>query len=77
MPRILPSDGPVQWPPDEGVIGVVGVAPWATIDFVRSLYEFVDAGKDWHYPRVLLDIIPRSRACRYFEIDEEDPLSHT
>jgi aspartate racemase len=58
----------------EGVLGVVGVAPWATLDFCRVLYEAVAARKDWHFPRVLLDIntkIP-SRG-RHLELGETDP----
>ncbi|MBP1474674.1 aspartate/glutamate racemase family protein [Frateuria sp. MAH-13] len=57
----------------EGVIGVVGVAPWSTLDFCKTLYGMVTATKDWHYPRVLVDIntkIP-SRG-RHFELGEED-----
>lgn len=74
MPRILPVDDAVSWPADEGVIGVVGVAPWATIDFLKALYAQVAAEKDWHYPRVLCDINTKlpSRG-RYLELGERDP----
>lgn len=74
MPTVLPVDDAVGWPPDEGVIGVVGVAPWATLDFLRALYRMVPARKDWHYPRVLCDInckLP-SRG-RHLELGERDP----
>jgi aspartate racemase len=74
MPRILSPGGEVAWPADEGVLGVVGVAPWATIDFCKALYQQVAARKDWHYPRVLLDIntkIP-SRG-RHLQLGETDP----
>ncbi|MEM6793434.1 MAG: aspartate/glutamate racemase family protein [Acidobacteriota bacterium] len=74
MPRVEPLGGEVDWPRDEGAIGVVGVAPWATLDFCRALYSEVEATKDWHYPRVLLDIntkIP-SRG-RHLQLGERDP----
>lgn len=74
MPRIQPPGGEVSWPADEGVLGVVGVAPWATLDFCRALYEQVAAAKDWHYPRVLLDVNTKlpSRG-RHLQLGETDP----
>lgn len=74
MPKILPVDEAVSWPLNEGVIGVVGVAPWATIDFLKALYAQVSASKDWHYPRVLCDINTKlpSRG-RHLELGERDP----
>lgn len=74
MPKILPSENQISWPVHEGTLGVVGVAPWATLAFVRCFYELVVAEKDWHYPRVLLDInckLP-SRG-RHLQLGEEDP----
>lgn len=74
MPTIFPVEPLASWPHDEGVIGIVGVAPWATIDFLQALYSQVNAQKDWHYPRVIADIntkIP-SRG-RFFELGERDP----
>jgi aspartate racemase len=74
MPKIEPPGGPVDWPAGEGALGVVGVAPWATLDFCRALYKAVGATKDWHYPRVLLDInckLP-SRG-RHLQLGETDP----
>lgn len=74
MPVIRPRGGDVSWPQDEAAIGVVGVAPWATVDFCAALYGLVDAKKDWHYPRVLVDAnskIP-SRG-RHLELGEDDP----
>lgn len=74
MPAIPPPGGEVDWPEAEGTLGVVGVAPWATIDFCRELYACVRASKDWHYPRVLLDVntkIP-SRG-RHLQLGETDP----
>lgn len=74
MPTILPPGGAVDWPRDEGVIGVVGVAPWATLDFLRALYAAVPATKDWHFPRVIADINTKlpSRG-RHLELGEADP----
>lgn len=78
MPRIFPditnSSKEVIWPKNEGCIGVVGVAPWATLDFCRKVYEQIKATKDWHYPRLLVDAnskIP-SRG-RHLELGERDP----
>jgi aspartate racemase len=74
MPRILPPGGVVDWPAAEGTLGVVGVAPWATLDFCRALYAQVNASKDWHYPRLLLDINTKlpSRG-RHLQLGETDP----
>ncbi len=74
MPRILPVDDAVSWASGEGALGVVGVAPWATLDFLKALYAQVGAGKDWHYPRVLCDINTKlpSRG-RHLELGERDP----
>ena len=74
MPTILPIDDAVTWPATEGTLGVVGVAPWATLDFLRSLYGQVRAARDWHYPRVLCDLNPKlpSRG-RHLELGERDP----
>jgi aspartate racemase len=74
MPKLIPSGGSVSWPVHEGTLGVVGVAPWATLEFVRNFYELIAAEKDWHYPRVLLDInckLP-SRG-RHLQLGEQDP----
>ncbi|MBZ0113167.1 MAG: amino acid racemase [Thermoanaerobaculia bacterium] len=73
-PKILPVHSGVEWPLSEGTLGVVGVAPWATIEFCRVLYGGVRASKDWCYPRVLIDIntkIP-SRG-RHLQLGETDP----
>lgn len=74
MPRVALPGGEVAWPEDEGVLGVVGVAPWATLEFCRCFYGLVSAQKDWHFPRVLLDINTKlpSRG-RYLQLGERDP----
>lgn len=74
MAKIYPVDDVVTWPETEGVLGVVGVAPWATLDFLQILYGLIHANKDWHFPRVICDIntkIP-SRG-RHLELGERDP----
>lgn len=74
MPDIPPQSGPTGWSADELAIGVVGVAPWATVDFCRALYSLIDASHDWHFPRLIIDAntkIP-SRG-RYFDLGEADP----
>jgi aspartate racemase len=71
---IKPPGGEVNWAEGEGVLGIVGVAPWATIDFCKLLYQRIRATKDWHYPRVIADInskIP-SRG-RHLQLGETDP----
>lgn len=74
MPHIVPPGGAVEWPRGEGTLGVVGVAPWATIDFLRAFYARVQATKDWHYPRVIADLNTKlpSRG-RHLELGETDP----
>ncbi|HXE71364.1 MAG TPA: aspartate/glutamate racemase family protein, partial [Candidatus Nitrosotenuis sp.] len=74
MPRIHPPGGAVSWPESEGTLGVVGVAPWATLDFCRAFYSLIPAQKDWHYPRVIIDSNPKipSRG-RHLELGEADP----
>ena len=74
MPHVAPAGGAVDWPGGELAIGVVGLAPWATLDFCRALYSLIDARKDWDYPRVLIDAnskIP-SRG-HHLELGETDP----
>jgi aspartate racemase len=74
MPKIEPIYSGVSWPKEEGTLGVVGVAPWATLEFCHSFYSFVKAKKDWDYPRVLLDINTKlpSRG-RHLQLGERDP----
>ena len=56
MPKIEPVNQEVNWNKEEGTLGIVGVAPWATIEFCKSFYSKIKAVKDWHYPRVIVDI---------------------
>ncbi len=64
----------VYWPLDEKIIGVVGVAPLATVDFFSRLSNRPVA-KDWNHPRVIIDSNPKipSRG-RYLELKETDPV---
>lgn len=74
MVNIVPVHSDVTWPENEGVIGVVGVAPWATLDFCQQVYSLIDAKKDWDYPRIIVDSnskIP-SRG-RHLQLGERDP----
>ena len=74
MVNISPLYDDVSWPADEGVLGVVGVAPWATLDFCQQLYGLVQADKEWQYPRLIIDNnskIP-SRG-RHLQLGERDP----
>ncbi len=55
-------------------LGILGVAPWATFEFLEIFYKQFNAKKDWEYPRVLVDVnteIP-SRG-RYFDLGEDNP----
>lgn len=64
----------VHWSLDEKIIGVVGVAPLATVDFFSRLSNRPVA-KDWNHPRVVIDSNPKipSRG-RYLELNETDPV---
>lgn len=74
MPAVAPPGGEVAWPENEGVLGVVGVAPWATLAFCHCFYGLVKARKDWDFPRVLLDINTKlpSRG-RHLQLGERNP----
>ncbi|MFV5499183.1 amino acid racemase [Acinetobacter towneri] len=74
MPRIEPKNTPQVWSENEKTLGVIGMSPFATLNFLNMFYSLIHAEKEWQYPRVLLDIntkIP-SRG-RFFELGEEDP----
>lgn len=74
MVNIYPVCDTVRWPSDEGVLGVVGIAPWATLEFCQQLYALTHVQKDWDYPRVIIDgncKIP-SRG-RHLQLGERDP----
>lgn len=57
----------------DGLIGIIGVAPWSTLQFCEVLYRQIPASKDWHFPRVIVDVNTKmpSRG-RHFELGEED-----
>lgn len=74
MPLVVPQNSNVRWSNDEGTIGVVGLAPWATLDLLAKIYAVCPGTKDWHYPRIIVDAnskIP-SRG-RHFDYGETDP----
>lgn len=68
-----PMNGVVNWPCDEKIVGVLGVAPIATIDFFQKLSSR-PVEKDWQHLRVIIDSNPKipSRG-RYLELHEADP----
>lgn len=59
---------------EEPLVGVLGLAPYATIDFLHKLSDETPASKDWHHIRSIVDMnskIPsRGRAI---ELGEADP----
>ncbi len=65
------------WNKKEKKIGVLGLSPYATIDFLRKLADVTPAKKDWEHIRVLMDLntkIPsRGRAL---DLNEEDPTKY-
>lgn len=69
-----PMNASVNWPQDEKVIGVLWLAPLATVDFYQKLCS-IKVNKDWQYPRVIIDSNPKipSRG-RYLELGETDPV---
>lgn len=74
MPKIYPNNKDVFWPRNEKTLGIIGMSPYATLNFLKIFYNLIPVKKEWEYPRVLLDMntkIP-SRG-RYFELGEENP----
>jgi len=69
-----PMNAHYRWDPAEGIIGVVGVAPSATLDFYQRLIALTPVRKDWEHVRVLIDSNPKipSRG-RHLELGETDP----
>lgn len=69
------SEKAVHWNLHEKIIGVVGVAPSATVDFYSKLVNITPAKKDWEHVRVVIDSNPKipSRG-RYIELNEADPV---
>ncbi len=75
MPKIYPiNNKEVFWSLNEKTLGIIGMSPYATLDFLKIFYNMIPAKKEWEYPRVILDMntkIP-SRG-RHFELGEENP----
>ncbi len=67
----------VNYNRNEKVLGVLGLSPYATIDFLKKLADETPAKKDWEHLRVILDLntkIPsRGRAL---ELNEESPVQY-
>ena len=70
----IPMNDVVCWDPNEGTIGVVGLAPLATADFYMKLVKATPARKDWQHVRCIVDSNPKipSRG-RHLELGETDP----
>jgi aspartate racemase len=69
-----PMNEMVKWDPNEGIIGVLGLAPVATADFYTKLTALTPARKDWEHVRVIIHSNPKipSRG-RHLELGETDP----
>jgi aspartate racemase len=66
----------VSWDKNEKTIGVLGLSPFATLDFCSKFFNR-SLQKEWLYPRMLMDMhtkIP-SRG-RFFELGETDPVPY-
>ena len=65
------------WNTNEKILGLLGVAPYATIDFLQKITDLTTASKDWDHIRILLDnnvkIPSRGRAL---ELGEESPVKY-
>ena len=71
-----PMNASVNWPNDEKIIGVLGLAPVATADFIDKLVSR-PLRKDWECPKIIMNLdskIP-SRG-RFFELNETDPVPY-
>ncbi|MBQ7738119.1 MAG: aspartate/glutamate racemase family protein [Desulfovibrionaceae bacterium] len=69
-----PQNDEVHWPSDEKILGILGVAPLATIDFLQRCYART-VKKDWEHIRILVDSNPKipSRG-RCLELGETSPV---
>jgi len=65
------------WKTEESIIGLLGVAPYATIDFLKKISDLTPAEKDWDHIRIILDsntkIPSRGRAL---DLGEESPVKY-
>lgn len=63
-----------MWPKSERTLGVIGMSPFTTLNFLNVFYSLIHAEKEWQDPRIRLDMntkIPSRE--RFFELGEEDP----
>tara|TARA_B100000315_G_scaffold259157_1_gene313925 strand:+ start:2191 stop:2922 length:732 start_codon:yes stop_codon:yes gene_type:complete len=65
------------WNTNETVLGLLGVAPYATIDFLKKISDLTPTEKDWDHIRIILDsntkIPSRGRAL---DLGEESPVKY-
>jgi len=54
MPRQTPypTNDVYRWEQGQGIVGVVGVAPMATLDFYWRLTVWATVKKDWEHVRI-------------------------
>ena len=65
------------WNKTEKVLGVLGLSPYATIDFLKKLADVTPAKKDWEHIRVIMDLntkIPSRGRC--LDLNEENPSKY-
>lgn len=73
---LYPMNDAVRWPLTQPVLGILGLAPMATVDFYQR-FSARQVKKDWDHPRVLIDSNPKipSRG-RFFDLGETDPVPY-
>lgn len=65
------------WKTNEKILGVLGLSPYATFDFLSKIADNTDASKDWEHIRIIMDLntkIP-SRG-RSLDLGEESPVKY-
>ena len=65
------------WKTNEKFLGVLGLSPYATFDFLSKIADNTDASKDWEHIRIIMDLntkIP-SRG-RSLDLGEESPVKY-
>ncbi len=68
------KESEVYWDKKEKIIGILGLAPYATVDFYKKILDATPAKKDWEHIRILIDNNPKipSRG-RALDLGETDP----
>ena len=65
------------WKKKEKILGVLGLSPYATFDFLKKIADLTPAKKDWEHIRVITDLntkIPSRGRC--LDLNEEDPSKY-